>query len=275
MSGILQRSVPSTANVFTEPQQFNAQVTLAGQTADTGESAMTRDLVDARTMPFPSRQLGGLPPYRFFDDFIAQSDISELWTWSTAGGSSGFGRQGDIAGFSSRAFGVAELVAYANSSYTRCFYNMASPSNLPGLRMEAVLAIPDLSSTAMSFGVAGGGGAFQLLYDSTKYSGNWHIYDSDGGYFNTGIAATAGDFKSGDRWRAIVERLGPYNTSITLERAAWNSGNWSSIYTTVYGHDYSMGRFFPIGPMIGVTSTTSSSRSVRFDYVAYSHSMKR
>lgn len=255
--------------------EFQGQVRAINQSASTGDAFLTRDLVDARTLPGVT--IGACPRFGFLDDFIGQSPNNSYYIgavhWLIQNG--GFSNAVTISS-DSLVLGGAVISSAANASE---YFSTAiqGGESMSGNTAHALFALPNITSVDFLFGFSIYDRRVCLRTNSAANAGNW-VLDVNGTIypFTASVSPVVGSMGSGTRYRVALTVNSRTSISVRLDSAPYNSATWTPVLNetkTVPSMSWGWGSA-SVGSIIQSTHATEA-RSVEFDYIGLSSSRVR
>jgi hypothetical protein len=250
---------------------FLATPTSANLAAAVTDETGSGSLMFSGSLPsVHDRTLLSNAPTSFFEDFTGLG--TALINQSVGSGAR------DAAPAISGMVNVCGVVRLATLASTNSFFgitsNVKTIVDAPAT-ITAHFAIPTIASASVEVGFTTNlGRGLNLKFDAA--TGIWQLASYGPGSFgalnfSVSVAAQAGNFASGQRYKATVARLSTTQTRVTLLRAAFNSNTWTTEIDETVNHSSFLMGDNGLSPAVVVSTTTAAARDVIIDYIAYSH----
>lgn len=219
----------------------------------------------------------GAPPVVLFDDFYGSGNTTVgMWTWAdgtTGTAGTGSTDAGNNANGSSQYAGMCRINTAAVSGNGRIrFLNIGASGKMIGAQWRACFAIPDITNVRITIGGQGGGGAYELRYDSSANSGQWVLAIAVNSVYTiytfTTATALAGDFQSGKRYRMSLTRTSATLCTLVLEIADYNLANWSDVFRGTITHLAHFENLQAWQPMFTVTALEAVVKRLCVDWIS-------
>lgn len=253
--------------------RITGQTELTGQSAAGASSAMTRGLVEARTLP--AAVIGECPRFMMFDDFIGQSPVNNQYIgayhWAVQNG--GFAASATTSSDALFLGGVT-ISALANAAeYFNC--QILSGEAMAGSTYHALFAVPNFASTDVMLGFSLYDRRVVLRANSAANSGRW-VLDCNGTIYTLGtVTPVAGTLGSGTRYRLALTVNSATSVSIRLDSAPHNAATWTNLINQTVAVSALSFSWNSASCGLSIFSTTAAVRSVEVDYIGVSSTRAR